>query len=66
MGDLGKQGMTYPNLQDPDGRVAMDYGVGGVPESFFVDRTGKIAHKQVGPLLNAATAKQWLDHIRRQ
>lgn len=45
---------TYPNLMDPDGRVAIDYGVYGVPETFFVDRRGKVVAKRVGrvtPLL---------------
>ena len=38
------------DLVDPDGHVAIDYGVAGVPETFFVDPTGRIVHKQVGPL----------------
>lgn len=47
---LDTQGIAYPNLDDGSGRVALDYGVGGVPESFFIDRTGRITYKQVGPL----------------
>lgn len=35
---------------DRDGRVAIDWGVYGVPETFVVDRDGRIAHKHVGPL----------------
>lgn len=45
---------SYPNLMDPGGRVAIDYGVYGVPETFFVDRRGTVVAKQVGrvtPLL---------------
>lgn len=35
---------------DLDGRVAIDWGVYGVPETFVVDRSGRIALKQVGPI----------------
>lgn len=47
---LKAAGSAYPHLVDPGGRAAIDYGVGGVPESFFIDRRGTIAHKHVGPL----------------
>lgn len=35
---------------DLDGRVAIDWGVYGVPETFVVDRDGRIAHKHIGPI----------------
>lgn len=35
---------------DRDGRVAIDFGVYGVPETFVIDRDGVIAHRHVGPL----------------
>ena len=35
---------------DLDGRVAIDWGVYGVPETFVVDAQGRIAFKQVGPI----------------
>lgn len=35
---------------DRDGRVAMDWGVYGVPETFVVDAQGRIVHKQIGPI----------------
>ena len=35
---------------DIDGRVAIDWGVYGVPETFVVDRGGRIAHKIIGPV----------------
>lgn len=35
---------------DLDGRVAIDWGVYGVPETFVVDRRGLIVFKQIGPL----------------
>jgi len=35
---------------DLDGRVAIDWGVYGVPETFVVDADGRIVHKHIGPL----------------
>jgi cytochrome c biogenesis protein CcmG/thiol:disulfide interchange protein DsbE len=35
---------------DLDGRVAIDWGVYGVPETFVVDRDGRIAYKHIGPV----------------
>jgi len=35
---------------DGEGRVAIDWGVYGAPETFLVDEAGQIVHKQIGPL----------------
>ena len=35
---------------DRDGRVAIDWGVYGVPETFVVDAAGRIAHKHIGAI----------------
>jgi cytochrome c biogenesis protein CcmG/thiol:disulfide interchange protein DsbE len=35
---------------DADGRVAIDYGVYGAPETYLIDQNGTIRFKQVGPL----------------
>ncbi len=45
-----KYGGAYPNGKDPDGQIGVDYGVAGVPETFFIDPTGKITEKYTGPL----------------
>jgi cytochrome c biogenesis protein CcmG/thiol:disulfide interchange protein DsbE len=47
---IRKHGKTYPNGVDPKSRIAIDYGVYGVPETFFIDREGRIAHKHVGEI----------------
>jgi cytochrome c biogenesis protein CcmG/thiol:disulfide interchange protein DsbE len=44
-----KQGQGWPDLLDPGGRTALDYGVTGPPETFFIGPDGRIAAKQVGP-----------------
>jgi cytochrome c biogenesis protein CcmG/thiol:disulfide interchange protein DsbE len=39
--------LTFPNAPDPRGKVSVDYGVYGVPETFFIDRAGAIRVKHV-------------------
>jgi len=41
-------GLTFPNAPDPKGKVSIDYGVYGVPETFLIDRRGLIRDKKVG------------------
>jgi cytochrome c biogenesis protein CcmG/thiol:disulfide interchange protein DsbE len=42
--------LSFPNVQDTTGQVSVDYGVYGVPETFFIDRRGRIRAKHVGAL----------------
>ncbi|MCC7080434.1 MAG: DsbE family thiol:disulfide interchange protein [Burkholderiales bacterium] len=43
---------------DLDGRVAIDGGVYGVPETFVVDRDGRIAYKHIGPVTPGVLEKK--------
>ena len=43
---------------DADGRVAIDYGVYGAPETFLIDGKGVIRFKQVGPLTPDIIARE--------
>jgi len=43
-------GQSYPSVDDPGARVAIDYGLYGVPETFFLDVNGRVAFKQTGPV----------------
>jgi cytochrome c biogenesis protein CcmG, thiol:disulfide interchange protein DsbE len=48
---LSRFGNPYEaSLFDNDGRVGIDFGVYGVPETFIIDRQGVIRFKQIGPL----------------
>lgn len=48
---LNKYGDPYARTgADLDGRVAIDWGVYGLPETFVVDRQGRIAYKHIGPI----------------
>ncbi|OLC54485.1 MAG: hypothetical protein AUH77_08645 [Candidatus Rokubacteria bacterium 13_1_40CM_4_69_39] len=43
-------GLSFPNAPDPTGKVSVDYGTYGVPETFFIDRRGRIRARHVGAL----------------
>ena len=45
--------LTFPNARDLSGKVSIDYGVYGVPETFFIDRRGRIRAKHVGAVTDA-------------
>jgi cytochrome c biogenesis protein CcmG/thiol:disulfide interchange protein DsbE len=45
-----EKGQAYPSLMDPDGKTAIAYGVGGVPETYFIDARGSVVAKYSGPL----------------
>ena len=48
---LARYGDPYTRTgADRDGRVGIDWGVYGVPETFVIDRDGRIAYKFIGPL----------------
>jgi cytochrome c biogenesis protein CcmG/thiol:disulfide interchange protein DsbE len=55
-------GLTFPNAPDPTGRVSVDYGVYGVPETFFVDRRGLIRVKHVSAVTDAVF-RQTVDRL---
>ncbi|QMU56347.1 MAG: redoxin domain-containing protein [Candidatus Mycalebacterium zealandia] len=44
-----KHNTTYTNAYDPEKTVHIDYGVAGVPETFFISPDGKIWNKITGP-----------------
>jgi len=47
-GFIEEFGITYPNGRDASGKIAIDYGVWGIPETFIIDREGRITYKHVG------------------
>ena len=54
----------YATGADLDGRVGIDWGVYGVPETFIVDRAGKIRHKHVGPMTSDILKNQIVPIIK--
>ncbi len=53
--ELGR-GRGYRYVTDPGSRAALDFGVFGVPETFFLDRSGMVAAKITGPATPALLA----------
>lgn len=53
---LGERGDPYSAIgDDADGRVAIDFGVTGAPETFIIDASGRVRHKHVGEI----TREDW-------
>jgi cytochrome c biogenesis protein CcmG/thiol:disulfide interchange protein DsbE len=42
--------ITYPNGPDIKGAIAIEYGLTGVPEKYFIDHEGRVVKKFVGPM----------------
>jgi len=53
------------NAFDADGRVGIDWGVYGTPETFVIDQQGIIRHKHIGPLTEEAIQREILPLIRQ-
>ena len=53
------------SVMDQDGRVGIDYGVYGVPETFVIDRAGVIRYKQIGPVTREALEGNILPLVRK-
>src|ERR671937_1789426 len=57
---MRRHGITYPVVHDGSGKTIGPYGLTGFPETFFVDRRGRIV-KHVDGQVNAATLAQGID-----
>jgi cytochrome c biogenesis protein CcmG/thiol:disulfide interchange protein DsbE len=42
--------ITYPNGPDPAGEITIDYGVSGIPVTFFISREGEVVRRWVGAI----------------
>ena len=47
--DLERFGITYPNGPDTKTRIAQSFRIRAVPETFFIDRNGRVAFMKIGP-----------------
>jgi cytochrome c biogenesis protein CcmG/thiol:disulfide interchange protein DsbE len=56
-------GITYRNGIDKAGKIGIDYGVWGIPETFFIDHGGRITYKHVGGI-SVPTIVAKLDQAR--
>jgi len=61
------KGMGDPykiSIFDFDGRVGIDYGVYGVPETYVIDKSGIIRYKRIGPLTPEIVKEKLLPLVR--
>lgn len=58
-GFLSEFGATYPSVRDRSDEVARDWGVTGLPETFFIDRRGRV----VGRVIGAVSERQLRDGV---
>jgi len=63
---LDKLGNPYAlSAYDVEGKVGIDYGVYGVPETFVIDKQGVIRYKQIGPITPEALEKKILPLLKK-
>ena len=55
--------VTYPNGPDPTVSILIDYGVSGMPTTFFIDSEGKIVKRWVGGI-NEEKLNEFIDQIQ--
>ena len=53
------------SFSDRDGRVGMDFGVYGAPETYVIDAAGRVRFKHVGPLTPEVLQEQIVPLVRR-
>ena len=63
---LNEGGNPYvANAMDIDGRVGIDYGVYGVPETYVIDKAGVIAYKLIGPITEQVLRNKIMPLVER-
>lgn len=62
---LAQNGAAYVQLYDPKSTVAVDYGVSGVPETYFINRQGIIVKKYIYPFQTPQEFAQQIEELLR-
>ena len=62
---MRRYGLTYPNVHDGPGNVLPKYGVTGFPETYFVDRRGRLVGNRVEGEISAKTLKDGIERALR-
>jgi len=62
-GYLKKFEITYPNGPDLGTRISQMFRITGVPETYFVDKDGKLAYAQIGPFTTEAEIHAIVDPL---
>jgi cytochrome c biogenesis protein CcmG/thiol:disulfide interchange protein DsbE len=60
---LDRFSITYPNGPDLGTRITQQFRTGGIPETYFVDQAGKLAHIKIGPFESLAEITAIIDSL---
>jgi cytochrome c biogenesis protein CcmG, thiol:disulfide interchange protein DsbE len=60
---LAKFGTTYPNGPDLGTKISQMFRIRGVPETYIVDREGKLAYIQIGPFNSSSEIRNLIDPL---
>ncbi len=62
-GYLSQYSVTYPTGPDVGTRIAQTFHIQGVPETYIIDRTGKLAYKEIGPFPSLGAITSIIDPL---
>lgn len=65
-GYLKKFAITYPNGPDLGTRISQMFRITGVPETYFIDQTGKLVFRQIGPFGSEAEIHAVIDPLLKK
>jgi cytochrome c biogenesis protein CcmG/thiol:disulfide interchange protein DsbE len=60
---LAKYGITFPNGPDMGTKISQMFRIRGVPETYVIDKNGKLAYIQIGPFNSTAEIKSIIDPL---
>jgi cytochrome c biogenesis protein CcmG/thiol:disulfide interchange protein DsbE len=63
LGFINKFGLTYANGPDLRTKVSQMFRIQGVPETYIIDREGKLAYVKKGPFLSTAEILNVIDQV---
>jgi cytochrome c biogenesis protein CcmG/thiol:disulfide interchange protein DsbE len=61
---LDRYDVSYPNVYDGKGSTVGRYGVTGFPETYFIDKAGKVRHRIAGPVDDAEELDAGIERAR--
>lgn len=59
---LREYAITYPNGRDDNGSISIDYGVIGIPVTFFINKDGVVQRRWAG-VMRETQLRQWIDEL---
>ena len=66
MGYLEKFDITYPNGPDLRTAISQIFRISGVPETYIIDRDGKLASRKIGPFVSISEITSMIDSALNQ